>query len=130
MSDKGSKYDDNKPDHSLFSEDWLDEVARVLTFGKKKYAADNWRRGIEQRRLIAAARRHINDFSRGQDLDNESNLAHLAHASCCLMFAYELLKTHPELDDRYKAPKEELTTREMAIKAIAASLGIKETNND
>lgn len=103
---KGTKYDDEKPDHSLFSEDWLDEVAKVLTFGKKKYAADNWRSGIEQRRLIAAARRHLNSYSRGEDLDPESGLPHLAHASCCLMFALELLQTHPELDDRYKRKKE------------------------
>jgi hypothetical protein len=101
---KGLKYDTEKPDHSLFSEVWLDEVARVLTFGKNKYAADNWRKGIEQRRLIAAARRHINEFSKGEDLDSESLLNHLCHASCCLMFAYELLQTHPELDDRYKSP--------------------------
>jgi hypothetical protein len=98
----GTKYDGEKPDMSLFSTTWLVGVAQVLTFGKKKYAAHNWRKGIERSRLIAAALRHITAYNAGEDLDPETGLSHLDHASCCIMFARELHETRPDLDDRYK----------------------------
>lgn len=112
----GVKNDSHKPDMSLLSSIWLFGVARVLTFGKRKYAADNWRKGLEMRRLLAAALRHIFLFMQGHDLDIEggckgcrfgvctehTGLPHLDCASCMLMFARELWVTRPDLDDRYK----------------------------
>jgi hypothetical protein len=104
MSDKALKYDAEKTRHELLSDLAIDELARVLTFGAKKYAADNWRKGMEWRRLIGAARRHISEFSKGIDLDPETGLSHLAHAMCCLMFAEEYRQTGTGTDDRYRAP--------------------------
>ena len=98
----GLKHDQGKPPMSLLSTTWLKGVAAVLGFGKKKYAAHNWRKGIVQSRLMDAALRHITSYMEGEDFDQESGLSHLDHASCCLMFARELLITHPHLDDRYK----------------------------
>lgn len=77
-------------------------VGAVLTFGAKKYASHNWRKGLHQSRLLGAALRHVVAYLGGEDRDPESHLSHLYHASCCLMFASELLETHPELDDRWK----------------------------
>ena len=102
---KGLKYDSEKPPISLLSRSWLLAVASVMGFGAKKYAAHNWRNGIEQSRLLSACFRHILAYNEGEDIDPESGLPHLAHASCCLMFAFESLITHPELDDRYKSSK-------------------------
>lgn len=100
----GMKHDGDKPEMALLSSSWVFEVAKVLTFGKRKYAADNWRQGIAQRRLVSAALRHLLAYNNGEDLDPETGLSHLGHASCCMMFAFELLQTHPELDDRWKSP--------------------------
>ena len=105
----GLKNDDEKPDLSLFSATWLFGVGSVLTFGKKKYAAHNWRKGIKISRLMAAALRHILAFNNGEDADPESGLSHLDHASCCLMFARELIETRrKEVDDRYRMEQLEL----------------------
>lgn len=98
----GTKHDGEKPKMDLLSSKWLVGVADILTFGAKKYSANNWRQGIQQSRLIAAAMRHLAAYNDGEDKDPESGLHHLLHASCCLMFAYELSVTRPDLDDRYK----------------------------
>jgi hypothetical protein len=98
----GLKHDQEKVQLELLSPTWLYGVGRVLTFGAKKYAAHNWRKGIQLSRLLGAALRHILSFLGGEDTDPESGLSHLYHASCCLMFASELHQTRPELDDRYK----------------------------
>jgi hypothetical protein len=98
----GIKHDQQKEPLSLLSRTWLLGVAKVMAFGAKKYAAHNWRNGIERSRLISAALRHIMAYNEGQDLDEETKLSHLDHASCCLMFARELHDTRPDLDDRWK----------------------------
>lgn len=96
------KHDQNKPPMGLLSSKWLVGVARVLGFGANKYASHNWRKGIVGSRLYDAAFRHLAAWNDGEDLDPESGLPHLYHASCCLMFLSELMETRPELDDRYK----------------------------
>lgn len=103
---KGSKHDQEKPRMDLLDSSWLEGVAEILTFGAKKYAAHNWRGGIELSRLIAGVMRHIAAFNRGEDIDPESGKSHLYHASCGLMFASWMLNNRPDLDDRFKGTKE------------------------
>ena len=104
----GTKYDTNKkekPSLALLPTQPLMEIARVLDFGKEKYAAHNWRNGIAQERLHSAALRHILASNEGQNLDSESGLLHLAHAACCILFLLEQqlrTETYKEFDDRYK----------------------------
>ncbi len=97
----GTKYDMEKPDFSLIDAEWLEEVAKVMTFGKRKYDAHNWRKGIVVSRLLSAALRHLWATVRGEDNDPETGLSHLAHLSCCVMFAFWHLKHRKDLDDRY-----------------------------
>jgi len=99
----GIKHDQGKARMSLLDSSWLLGVAEVLTFGEKKYAANNWRKGISVSRLMDAAARHQAAFNDGEDLDPESGKGHLYHASCCLMFASWMIKNRPDLDDRYKS---------------------------
>lgn len=107
---EGKKNDQEKIQLELLSPQWLFGVGSVLTFGAKKYAAHNWRQGLKQSRLLGAALRHVVAFLGGEDRDQESGLSHLYHASCCLMFASELLETHPHLDDRWKGdPKPDVS---------------------
>lgn len=96
------KFDSDKLPVNLLSSEALLQTAAVLKFGAKKYAEHNWRKGFLWSRPLAAAMRHLLAFNAGQDRDPESNLSHLAHAMCCIMFLLEFEKTHPELDDRYK----------------------------
>lgn len=102
---QGKKFDDGKPAMELLSTKALIEIARVMGYGKDKYGAQNWRAGLNWSRLIGAAFRHLSAFNDGEDLDPETGLSHIAHLSCCAMFLLEYIKTHSELDDRYKGEK-------------------------
>lgn len=101
MATHGVKHDQEKPDMDLLSPIALEKIAQVMTFGKKKYGANNWRGGIAFSRLLAAVMRHINAYRKGESIDPETGLSHLAHASCGLMMLLEFEETTPDLDDRY-----------------------------
>lgn len=98
----GIKYDQEKPDMALLSTIALVEMAKVMTFGKQKYSAHNWRGGFKWSRVLSAAMRHLTSYIGGEDKDTETGISHLAHCACCIMFLLEFEKTRPELDDRYK----------------------------
>lgn len=98
----GTKHDQDKPRIELVDPEFIEGVAEVLTFGARKYAAHNWRSGIDASRLIGAAYRHLGAFNKGEDLDSESGLSHILHAACCLQFLHWTLTHKPEHDDRYK----------------------------
>lgn len=98
---QGVKFDGQKPRMDLLDSFAIEELARVLTFGAKKYDSHNWRKGIAKGRLIAAALRHLFAYLKGEDKDPESGLSHVAHAMCCCMFLLGL-EHRTDLDDRYK----------------------------
>jgi hypothetical protein len=78
----------------------LSEVALILQHGAAKYGEHNWRKGTSWRRLIAAALRHIFTWLHGEDLDEESELPHLGHAVCCLLFLMTYYIERTGTDDR------------------------------
>lgn len=98
----GVKFDSDKPPMDLLDADALEELARVLEFGRKKYAAHNWRKGIALTRLVAAALRHLLRLASGERNDPETGLSHAAHAMCCCMFMLWTIKNRPDLDDLWK----------------------------
>lgn len=105
---EGAKFDDGKPRMDLLPSDPLKEVAKVLTFGAKKYAAHNWRKGINYSRVYAGIQRHLSSWNDNVTFDEDTKLNHLAHAACGIMFLleYELKKEkYAEFDDRYKGDK-------------------------
>jgi len=89
----GAKFDNDKTRMDLLMcgcAKALEQVAKVLTFGAKKYADDNWRLVPDaKKRYNAALHRHLNAYYQGQLLDSETGLSHLAHAQCCLTFLLE-----------------------------------------
>jgi hypothetical protein len=85
----------------LLDPDFLEHVAQVLGFGANKYDKHNWRQGINVSRLIAAAYRHLGAINRGENVDPESGLHHVAHLGCCVMFLDWMLHYRPDLDDRW-----------------------------
>ena len=86
----GEKFDQGKPSWSLLPQHTTREVVNVLTFGAAKYDRENWRKVPQlQLRYYDAAMRHIDAYRGGEQLDPESDLHHLAHAICCLMFMVE-----------------------------------------
>lgn len=99
---EGKKFDSGKPPMSLLPTLPLLEIAKVLQYGASKYEVHNWRKGILYSRITSAVLRHLTLWNEGEELDEESNLPHLAHAACGLLFLLEYSNTKPEMDDRYK----------------------------
>lgn len=89
---EGKKFDQGKAPWDLLPFDAVEQIVRVLEFGAGKYGAYNWSKGMDHSRLFAAAMRHLTSHWRGETLDSETGLPHLAHALCCLLFlqAYQL----------------------------------------
>jgi hypothetical protein len=96
-----TKYDELKPDYAQLPPTALESVVQVLSFGAAKYEAYNWRKGFKWTRLFSACNRHIFAWLKGEDLDPESGLPHLAHAICCLIFLLEHQLLNLGEDDRY-----------------------------
>ncbi len=89
--DTPAKHDANKPRYDLIPPEGIEAIARVLTYGAGKYGDRNWEGGLAWGRVFAACMRHLWAWWRGEGVDEESGLSHLAHAACCLVFliAYE-----------------------------------------
>jgi hypothetical protein len=88
---KGLKYDQEKPRYDLLPAGAIDDMAKVLTFGAEKYAANSWQDvdcGLERYR--AALLRHAFAIQKGETIDPESKLPHSAHIMCCAAFINEL----------------------------------------
>ena len=96
------KFDSGKPPIALISRVALEEEARVMAYGEKKYGTHNWRNGMDYSRLLDASLRHILAYADGEDKDPETGLSHLAHARCCLAFLSEYEQRKVGNDDRYK----------------------------
>jgi Domain of unknown function (DUF5664) len=102
LGDGGLKYDGFKPPLSLLPGRSLRAIGEVMAYGKVKYDAHNWRKGISHSRLLDAALRHLSSVCDGELIDKESGLRHLAHAATNLLFLLDMQETHTELDDLYK----------------------------
>jgi len=86
----GIKFDRDKPQMHLLPPLATLEVGKVLTYGAAKYDDHNWKKLDKlQERYTSAAMRHILAHMSGEECDEESEVDHLAHSICCLMFKLE-----------------------------------------
>lgn len=73
---------DHKPRWELLPLNAIEEIVKVYTMGAEKYADDAWKTIPDaHRRYLAALFRHVAAYERGERLDKESGLSHLAHAA-------------------------------------------------
>jgi hypothetical protein len=87
----GNKADAGKDRWDLLPTNAVREVVKVLTFGAKKYAPENWRKVPDARaRYYAATWRHLTAWYEGERSDQETGLHHLGHAGCCVLFLLAL----------------------------------------
>lgn len=105
-SNAAVKHDSGKTDWSLMPWEAVEEINKVLEFGARKYAAHNWTQGdgFRYTRVLNSLFRHLFAWSKGEDLDPESGLSHLAHAGCNIIFLlyYNRYKSRYNNDDRFK----------------------------
>ncbi len=99
---EGAKFDKGKNRYDLIPGDALDDLAAVYTYGTIKYDDNNWRKGMKWSRIFSALMRHSWAFWRGETVDPESGLPHMAHAAWQCMTLLNYTRSKPELDDRFK----------------------------
>lgn len=77
-------------------------IGDVLTYGARKYAPNNWKRGMSWATVFGAVLRHLFSWFLGEDNDPESGLPHIHHAACSLMFLgyYARKAEYLPFDDR------------------------------
>ena len=108
----GRKFDDDKDRIDLFPPEAIFAISRVLTFGARKYSARNWEAGMKWGRVFGALMRHMWAWWGGQgpttksflfgDLDEETEMSHLWHAGCCIVFLIAFEERGVGEDDRLK----------------------------
>ena len=105
---KMSMYDDfiTKPPLELVPMALTRGCARALGHGAKKYAPNNWRRGMRWGEVFGALKRHLDAWNEGEDIDAQedggSGLNHLDHAAACLAFLCHMVgdERYKKMDDR------------------------------
>jgi hypothetical protein len=92
-----------KPErYSLIPVEALDIMARLYAFGAEKYEAHNWRNGYEWSKSFDSLFRHATSALKGEDIDPETGLPHLAGAAFHCFTLMVFMEEHPEFDDRWK----------------------------
>lgn len=93
-------YDAGKPGVHFLPPAALLAVGDVFTYGEKKYAAYNWRKGMRWTQLYASTVRHLLRWFTGETNDKESGHAHLAHAAADILMLMDFATFECGTDDR------------------------------
>lgn len=93
-----TKNDQGKPDLSLIYPPFLEDMARGLGHGESTHGPQNWR-GLAMTRIIAAAGRHLNAISAGEDIDPDTGLPHACLLADNAMFLHWFAKHLPKVND-------------------------------
>ncbi len=98
MDKSFTKFDSEKPMFNLIDPFAQQDLAKLLTFGAKKYSADNWKKG-DIITYISALERHLSDIKKGvltDDveffIDDDSKLQHGAALMCNSMFIHHFIE--------------------------------------
>lgn len=83
---------------NALSNHWED-CARVFDYGRKKYAAWNWAKGMAWSIPLACIGRHALKSLRGERYDDESGELHEGHILCNIVMLMTFVDTFPEGND-------------------------------
>jgi len=91
----------SKPQMGLIPVAAMEEIARVMELGAKKYGPYNWRsQPIKNMVYAHAALRHLYAYIGGQTHDPESGRSHLAHVASCAAIVLDAEATGNCIEDR------------------------------
>ncbi len=92
MTSAFKKYDAGKLEYDMLPDLVIRDIIRVMMYGAytKGYEKDNWKQCTDLSRYYNALRRHTEAWRAGEYYDPESNLPHIAHALCNLVFIHYL----------------------------------------
>lgn len=120
---EGKKFDDGKPRVGLLSSDAILEIAKVATMGATKYTDHNWRSGMKWSRLMDAAQRHLLQYNKGNRIDDESKISHLAHVAWNIMALLEYEVNKVGEDDLFKGYDKKNDTMPVSIPKGSMAIG-------
>ena len=88
---------------SLLSPEFILGTASAMQVGVDKYAQGDYLNGDKLSKYYEKVQRHVLAYWSGEDNDPESGLCHLYHAAADLNIMLEIIRKHPDRDDREKA---------------------------
>lgn len=102
MRDIAAKDDCDKIDLSLIP--YVAEIAEAKAFmvGEKKYGRYNYCKGHKSSKLVAAARRHLAAWFKGEENDPKDGQPHLGSVRACIAMLLHQQELGTLIDDRYK----------------------------
>lgn len=103
--ERGKRFNKGKLPLQYLPTNSLEQVAKVFQKGAEKYGYNNWQKGLPWKEVIGSIHRHVYDFEKGCDRDEETGLHQLAHVIANCMFLIEFEKIAPHYDDRISWPK-------------------------
>ncbi len=101
-NEQGLRFNEGKTKWSLVPFKALVPMVKVLEFGAKKYAPNNWKKGLKYTDIYDSMQRHLNSFMSGEDNDPESKISHVGHILCNALFLSYMVIYRKDLDDRSK----------------------------
>lgn len=85
-STTGLRYNEGKLPWHLVDFRALKSMVEVLEYGAKKYAEDQWKKGLSLKEIRDSFIRHMIEWNSGQEIDSESGKSHIGHMMCNLLF--------------------------------------------
>lgn len=103
----GTRLNDSKLRWRNFPMFLIRPLIEVAHFGETKYETFNFLDGQTVLNCMDSMKRHLDKFEDPSftDEDDESKVSHLAHIAWNALVALYMMKTRPELDDRFKGLK-------------------------
>lgn len=108
MSNVGDRFNSGKTRWRNVPLFLFEDVIKVGQFGESKYSTYNYMKGLHINDILDALKRHLVKFESPYEPDTdvgESEQSHLAHIAWNAIVALHMMKTRPDLDDRYKLPE-------------------------
>jgi hypothetical protein len=95
----------------------MEQIAKLFTYGAKKYSPNNWKKGMPWSECEAALKRHLAAYDANEDYDydsecagciagdcdNHSRLYHMVSVAWNAIVLIDYYKSNPQFDDRIKS---------------------------
>jgi len=92
QQEKALRYNEGKDEWKLVHFLSLTPMIRVLMYGAKKYAPDNWKKQMSKKTILNSLMRHATSLMDGETHDRETNLHHIGHIMCnCMFYAFHYI---------------------------------------